>query len=215
MSLYTQRLGKVVAVARGARRPQSKMAGHLEPFGLVAVKLTSGRGGYHVANVESVRRFAPLWGDRDRLASAERCVELVDRLVKSASPDQALFDLLVAGLEALSLARTPARTTPLVEAAFRYHLVSQLGYTPELQRCAHCRRPLAAEENLFDFERGGVVCPRCPHTPTASPLPTDQLKLLRLLATTPVDFFATRTVPPTLGSAVSQILGQFADSIDQ
>lgn len=66
---------------------------------------------------------------------------------------------------------------------FELHLLDELGYRPALHTCAGCDTPLRPEENGYNPELGGCLCPSCSRYAQRR-LSLSALKVLRLLQTT-------------------------------
>jgi len=67
LTLYTARLGKLDAVAKGVRRARSRMAGHVEPLTQANVQLAKGKSLDVLTQVETIESFQALRDDLDRL----------------------------------------------------------------------------------------------------------------------------------------------------
>ncbi|MGZ3583285.1 MAG: DNA repair protein RecO [Ktedonobacterales bacterium] len=65
---------------------------------------------------------------------------------------------------------------------FELHLLDELGYRPALHNCAGCDTPLRPEENGYNAELGGALCPSCSRYAQRR-LTLAALKVLRLLQT--------------------------------
>jgi len=157
LTLFSPERGKLSAVAKGARRPRSKLAAGLQLFTHSDLQLAVGANLDIVTQVVIRHAFYPLRQDLTRLAYASYFVELTDRLTEERSPQRRLFALLrhtllhlENGLAPVSLAR-----------GFELRAMSLLGYEPELLSCVSCRRPIAPGPTGFSPALGGVICPRC------------------------------------------------------
>ncbi len=177
ITLYTSLRGKVRAVAKGIRRPTSRLAGHLELFTHCRLMLARGRNLDVITQVETLESFVGLREDLWRTGLAYYAAELVDCLTEDHAENQALFDLLVRSLGRLAMSPRPAEALH----HFQLQALGLLGYRPELQVCVHCRQPLQPVENAFSPASGGVLDPACRATdPSARPLSPNALKVLRL-----------------------------------
>ena len=63
LTLYARELGKVRAVAKGARKVTSRKAGHLQPFTHVTLQLARGRDLLIVTQAETVNAFLAIGAD--------------------------------------------------------------------------------------------------------------------------------------------------------
>ena len=70
LTLYTPDQGKVRAVARGVRRPKSKLSGHLELLNQASVSLSYGRNLDSINEAQSIRSFRGIRDDLSRISKA-------------------------------------------------------------------------------------------------------------------------------------------------
>lgn len=165
VSLYTRNLGRLTAVARGARRLRSRFGGALEPFtwGEALGFEREGRGLLRLDQFAVRCAFRAIREDLDRLGQGARILEAVLRLTPERDPAPAAFDFLLRALRALETG-PPAR----VQLAFSLGWLDHLGYRPRLDRCVGCGRRPGHHGVGFDAARGGLVCAGCraPGDPT-------------------------------------------------
>lgn len=178
ISLYTPNLGKVRAVAKGARRPQSKLAGHLQPLHHSLLLLTRGQNLDIITQAQTINSFLTSRSDLWLAGCAIYAVELVDRFTAEHIENHSLFDLLLNTLRWLDKGH-PADVTLRY---FEMQLLFCLGYRPQLHSCLVCQAPLKPAANFFSSSVGGVICPQCRTAEAlARPISANALKLLRLL----------------------------------
>lgn len=194
LTLFTLERGKVRAINRGARKPLSKLAGHLEPFALANIQLHEGRSFYTITAAETVDPYFSLRNDLSQTGRAYYFLELVDSLLGEDEPQTRLFNLL---RETLTW---QARSSfPLMTAAFRLKLLVITGYRPELSYCANCRLNLEPRDNSFSYRLGGILGPECrTEDSTATPVSPTAIKALRFLADQPFGSIVRLANEPTL-----------------
>jgi DNA repair protein RecO (recombination protein O) len=187
LTLFTPTYGKLRAVAKGVRRTTSRLAGHLEPFTRTQLLLATGRDLDIVTQAEAKERLDALRQDVWHATGAWYAAELVDRFLEDADPHPRLYTLFV---ETLRRLEEGARVGESAEAqswlALRYfelRLLDELGFRPNLHHCVSCDTPLKPEENAYNAEMGGALCPNCRRYAQRR-LPLNALKVLRLLQTT-------------------------------
>jgi DNA repair protein RecO (recombination protein O) len=183
VTLYTPLHGKLRAVAKGARRPASRLAGHLELFCLSTLQLARGRELEVVTQAETRDAFRPVRDDLARTTQAYCALELVDRLTPDRLENVGVFELLHELLVGLSGPRPSTLALPY----FLLQTLAALGYRPQLGQCVVCRATIAPGANYFSQSLGGALCPTCgPTEPTAQTIPLQVLKALRYLQRTPL-----------------------------
>jgi DNA repair protein RecO (recombination protein O) len=177
-TLYTPNLGKIRAVAKGVRRPRSKLGGHLEPLTQSSLLIAQGRNLDIITQSQTIDSFLPLKASLYHAGCAIYMAELVDQFAPEHVESYASYRLLHQSLEWLC----EARTCELVLRHFELHLLSLLGYQPELYECLHCRLPLKPGRNVFSALEGGVLCPDCGESlASLRPVSVDAVKAMRFL----------------------------------
>lgn len=170
--LWTREHGKLRAIAKGVRKPTSRIGGGIEPLAHVRVFLAEGRGELKIVRqVEQVRPYANVHAEYERLTAALAVVEAVDAMPADDVADEELFDLVLRTFATLDDISYPPT---LVPAAFNLRLLAHDGSLPMLEQCAHCGSdgPLVA----FDAAVGGTLCVNCR---SGRGLSGDALALLR------------------------------------
>lgn len=150
--------GRVGAIARGARRPRSKLGGRLEPLSVVQLELQVGRSDLHtVVGADALAVHHRILTDHEALTHAQRACGVVDRTSVPDEPAHAVHGLLRTMLAVLDA--HPAAASEALQLAFRLKLLYAHGVPPALGACVRCGRTdgLVA----FDAAYGGVVCGSC------------------------------------------------------
>lgn len=176
-TLLTRTHGKVGAIAKGVRRPESKLGPSLELYGHVDVLLAKGRGELDV--VAQVQRLpgTRIAGEVERMSHAALIAELAERVCEDRHPVDGVYELTVTALDELARETDPRRAS----AYFLMSALDLLGYAPQLHECVSCGEPLAARPAAFSAAAGGFVCSRC-EMPGMRQVPLAALKVLRLMA---------------------------------
>ena len=175
ITLLLEGRGKVRAVAKGVRRPGSRIGARLEPFSHVDLELHEGRSLDIVRQVESIDTNEPLRRD-DRLhAAASVMVELVDTVATEGQRDPALLLQLRAGLAAL--VADPDSAAVFVDA-FLLRAASVVGFPVLTAACARCREP--GPHPWLSVVGGGTLCDGCAGEGTRR-VDTEVIEAVRLL----------------------------------
>jgi DNA repair protein RecO (recombination protein O) len=181
ISLYTRDLGRLHAVARGARRLRSRFGASLELFtwGEAVGFEREGRALLRLDHFDIRRSFRAVREDLERLGQGARMLEAVTRLTGERDPQPSCFALLLRAVGALE-AHPPAR----VQLAFTLRLLDLAGHRPRLDRCAGCDRAVGTTGVVFDVGAGTVGCGAC-RLAGALPLAPKTLAVLRGLQAAP------------------------------
>lgn len=178
VTLFTPEFGKLRVVARGIRKPKSKLASLVETFTHSSLLLGRGHNMDVVAQGEVLNAFTPLKSNLERSGCAFYVAELVSRFTADHAETRVLFDLLANTLNSLC---TEVRMGFLLRH-FDMNLLQCVGYRPNLHRCVTCNARLKPESNYFSPSGGGVLCPACfGSEPVSRPISVNAIKALRLL----------------------------------
>lgn len=161
VTLLTELRGRISAIARGARRSRQRFGGALEPFALLEVSLSRGRGDLlrlHEATL--LEAHAGLGASLDRVGAAAFVLELVRELAPEDQPEPGLFRATGEALDRLATATETAVGALAIAAALR--VLELAGLAPSTDRCNACGTPRPSGRRvLFDPRRGGIVCTPC------------------------------------------------------
>jgi len=178
VTVFTPRRGRLRVIAKGVRRPTSRLGPHLEYFARCHLMLVKGRELDTVTGVEMLDPHLGLRSDLEAFGHASHIVELLLRMTEDRQENEPAYDLLVGSLRLLGEGVEPFAVTRHFELA----LLGLLGYRPELYRCLNCQTDLTAATNAFSERLGGLLCPLCRATDAAArPLSVNAQKYLRTL----------------------------------
>jgi len=178
LTLYTPDLGKIQAVAKGVRRPKSKLAGHLELLTHSLVSLARGLNLDTITGSQTINSFLTLKSDLQLTSYALYATELVNQFTADHIENRPLFRLFLETMEQLC----QAYNSELVLRYFELHLLNEVGYRPQLQQCVACHQSLEPVTNSFCSGAGGMLCPSCRQSQALTYLlSVNALKVLRLL----------------------------------
>lgn len=204
--LFSREAGKLRAVAKGVRKLHSRKAGHLEPFTHVKLMMAAGRDFWIVTQAETMEAYLPIREDLVRTAYAAYVIELIDRFTYEEGENRPLFQLLIDTLGRIS-------TLPDPFPAVRYYeirLLDLLGFRPELTNCVRCGSQIKAEDQFFDAELGGVLCPRCgANVATARGISMLALKYLRHFQRSTFREASRATLTPGVKREVESLLSYY------
>ncbi len=164
-NFYTLEEGKIQAVGRGARRPNAKLAGNLEPLTQTEVYVSKRKGMGNITGAIAVNNFLALKADFLAISRVFWALSYFDKLITQQEKDMRVFELLLEYLEAmekLSEEKKAEYKFDIVTLGFLFKLTESLGYRIQVGCCANCRRKMVAgNDNFFSAERGGALCGEC------------------------------------------------------
>lgn len=159
--MYTEKLGRVSALAKGARRSRRRFPGTLELFALLDVQLVDPPRAALMRLEGAVleRAFEGIVAHLGRYGIACLLVEILDRFTGERESNPDLFHFAAGVLDVVD-GEQPDRLLALLVLT---KTLARLGYRPQLASCARCGRAVrdAGDRAAFVPRDGGAVCGRC------------------------------------------------------
>ncbi len=207
LTLITPEFGKLKAIAKGIRRPTSRLGGSLEPFAELNIALARGRTFDVVTEVRVGHAWLRLRDSLESAATAWYLAEMADRSLEERHEARALYALLRRAYELLDAGMAPGR----VARWYEMHLADELGQRPEVDRCVECDRTLEATETFrWVPPLGGVICRRCPGPPSErTALSLDALKLLKAYQRLDIEAIAALRISALVEAEVEAAMRDF------
>lgn len=156
--ILTKERGKLSAFAKGARRPQSHLAGSTAPCSFGTFTLYEGRTSYTIHSAEISHYFAELRMDVEAAYYAFYFLEFADYYAKEGNDEREMLKLLFQTMRVLTKRIIPLS---LVKNIFELKAISINGEGPQVFQCVNCGckdRPC-----VFSVRAGGLVCNECDH----------------------------------------------------
>lgn len=184
VTLVTPVHGLVRGVAKSARKPNSKLGGHLDLLRHVNVSVRETKTLHGLSQASTVNGFRGLRDDLDRFSRAAYVSEMSERFSVEGGSNQPLFRLLLDVLGELEQTENPE----LVVHFFEMRLLQLNGFAPELTRCVETGIELQPGDHLYSADRGGIVDHDARPVGESALLPAslNTIKLLRFLGRTDV-----------------------------
>jgi DNA repair protein RecO (recombination protein O) len=159
LRLYTERSGKIGAIARGSKRTKGSFQGPFDLFALYdGVWIEKGEGRLDVVISADLREdWRRLREELHALYAASYVAEFIDELTPDGQAQPDLFALAVATLRRLS------QSAPVGRAVFQFEAraLRILGVFPRLLECGLCGGRVSQTEAYFSLRDGGSICIKC------------------------------------------------------
>lgn len=160
ITLFSAERGIVRAVAKGARKPGSKIAGRAELLNVNRLLVATGRSLEIISQAETIESFHHIRTDLTRLSFCLYYAELTHHFGLGLADESAsYFDFLCDSIRS----QNQGLIDPVLLCLdFEANLLQWLGYQPELSCCVACRDTLTDYRIAkFHFDLGGILCDRC------------------------------------------------------
>lgn len=154
---------QIRAVAKGARKPGSRLAARCELCCEVDVLLAHGRNLDIVSQADLIAAPLGAQPSYELLTAASAVAEVAETCTYEDAEDPFVYAITRAVLAHLAaaasdaLAQSPAHLDLLV-AAYIFKLLSHVGYRPDYSACVACGDP---SPGYFSAQAGGLLCASC------------------------------------------------------
>lgn len=161
LTILTKEHGLIRAVATGARKHRSPMAGRSGLFVVNDLQISVGRNMDRIKNAEVLQSFVGLGKTLAKLTAAQYLSELALMQALSAQPQEDLFLVLVEHLNRIQDAENKNVLAHLNHGT--YHLLAIAGFAPQVHSCCLTQSPVVANREQqkwksgFSIVGGGVV----------------------------------------------------------
>ncbi|MGZ4121746.1 MAG: DNA repair protein RecO [Tumebacillaceae bacterium] len=208
LTLLTPQLGKIAAMARGAKKPASEIGAISQPFTYGSYLLMIGdKGMGTVAQGESIDSFRSIREDLFKTAYASYLAELADRFTEERQPSQGLFLLLLTMYSYLAEGKDPE----VLARLFEVKMLDMGGIQPDLYHCAHCYKPLETSIR-FSIMHGGPLCGNCHGADERSVwIKPVALKILQTFQMIDVRRLGETRIGPDVKRQLGKVLRQYYD----
>ncbi|OGI17854.1 MAG: DNA repair protein RecO [Candidatus Melainabacteria bacterium RIFOXYA12_FULL_32_12] len=161
MVMYSRDHGIIRCVAKGIKKPTSKLGGRMETLNANKLFIAKGKKLDIVCQAELVDTFKEIRKDITKLTYAIYCAELINTFgLENDSNSAQIYDIFFETLKNISLS---SNTEDILWTVIRFklRLMKQLGYAVELNNCVRCNNQIQENSFYFSAESGGVVCNDC------------------------------------------------------
>jgi len=128
--LYAEKLGRVIAKAKGLKRIKSKLSAYLEPLNFINIRLV-GNGRLQVVDALPSERnnFQEIKTSAEKLAKFLTIANFINETAFEFQPDQQLWHTIV----------NIFKSNPKLEDAYKL-ILRDLGFDPQFAACEICQK---------------------------------------------------------------------------
>lgn len=206
LTIISKKLGKFTALARGAKKPRSRMAAVTQPFIYARFFVYVNSGLSTIQQGEMIHSFRAIREDIIKTAYTAFITELTDKLMDSGSPDIYLFDQLYQTM--CWIEKNEEADIPMM--MYELKLFSKGGFAITADKCTHC----GSREAPFSFSiaEGGLLCKRCVSIDRgAIVLPNSIAKLLHVFSSVGLERIGTISIKDENKELMRKILDAYYD----
>ena len=165
--MFSKTKGLMHALARGSKRPKSKLGARIQMFIANKLMLFEGKSLDTISEAQSLNTFSRIRSDLDKITYSMYIAELVNNFCsKNYNNDEnyeEIYDLLYKVYDLIAKAQTKQEAI-LYSIKFLIKFLSILGWGIDFDYCSTCQKELNQEENkstIFSYESGGFLCEGC------------------------------------------------------
>jgi DNA repair protein RecO (recombination protein O) len=158
--MFSEHLGKVTAIAKGAKKSKKRFVNKLELFSKISIQYKTSRTstllflvGAHLEDAHILLRYNP-----ENYIIATYLTELISKFTRERDQDTEIFELLEWGYSQLN-----NREKQLTAAAIVHlKLLTLVGYQPQIDCCTSCGQPLSTRLTyILQPGTGTLICSHC------------------------------------------------------
>lgn len=159
MLVFSEKLGKILVVAKSVRKIESKLAGHIEPYRLINLEVVRGEKFYRLTGaLDTLPNHLGAGLSLELFRHLELLGETIDLTLGEEEPQTKTFEIFAQGIE--KIVNHP-QDFLILTLEILLKLLSSIGLKPELNLCTKCARQLEDKVNAWSSLDGGVVCALC------------------------------------------------------
>lgn len=155
--IFTEKLGKISLIAKGARKGKSKLMSITLPFCFGEFVIYKGKSMYILNEGKIIESFQELLDDFDSLVYGSYFNELVDICCEDGQEDFLIFKDLITSFY---LMKNKVVDLEVLARAFELKILSHTGYGINLDECCMCGQKID-KSNYLSLQYYGMVCEKC------------------------------------------------------
>lgn len=192
LTLVAESGRQIRAVAKGARKPGSRLAARCDLCCEVDLLLAHGRSLDVVSQADLLSAPLGAQPSYELLSAASAVAEVARLCCFEDAEDSFVYPITCAVLSAM--ADADAAHLDLLVAAYVFKLLSHVGYRPDYSSCVSCGDPAPA---YFSAQAGGLLCASCAAgIPGAEAVDANLVRWLRSLISLRFAELATAPIDP-------------------
>ncbi len=204
VTMITPTMGKIGAIARGAKKTKSRMAAITQPFIHGTFLIQKGSSLSTLQQGDIISSYRKIREDIYLTAYASYIAELTDKLVDAKRYNPTLFLRLVHTLGAMEEGKDPE----ILLMIYEWKLYKIAGFAPVMDQCATCGK----KDQLvaFSVREGGMQCINCAtNHPYAIPINETIYKLLRMFTWLEMDRIGNISIKQENKLLLKQLMEQY------
>lgn len=155
--IYTEDLGKITVIAKGAKKSKSKLFSVTSPLCYSQYMLFKGKNLFNLQEGKIINSFKGLMNNLSKLTYASYICELIDIAIEEGEINRSLY---VEFVKTLYLLDTDAIDYELLIRSFELKVLKATGYAVNLEYCNMCRKKIRSSKYISMHTYSGI-CNEC------------------------------------------------------
>ena len=159
--MYSKDNGLIKGVAKGIKKPKSKLGARMDLLVANSLQLLKGRSMDTIIQAQTVNNFRKTREDYDKLMLSSYVSEVVMNFGEgSENASEEVYELLYKALN--RIAESSDKKDMLIAAIkFQLKILLIMGFCVELDSCLCCGERIVNDDMYFSTKMGGVICSDC------------------------------------------------------
>ena len=159
--MYSKDNGLIKGVAKGIKKPKSKLGARMDLLVANTLQLLKGRTMDTIIQAQTVNHFRKTREDIDKLTLSSYVSEVVMNFGEgSEASSKEIYELLYKALNKISSSDSK-KDMLIAVIKFQLKMLLIMGFCVELDSCLCCGERILDEDMYFSTHMGGVVCKDC------------------------------------------------------
>lgn len=159
--MYSKDKGLIRGVAKGVKKPKSKLGARMDLLVANTLMLHKGRNLDTICQAEVLNTFRKTRQDIDKIFYSMYVTEVVNNFGLEEDPGaEIIYNLLYKTLDAISSSDSKVEIL-LSVIKFQLKMMIESGFSIELESCLCCHKKVDDETMYLVPQLGGIVCSEC------------------------------------------------------
>ena len=162
--MYSEDKGLIKGVAKGVKKPKSKLGARMDYLIANTLMLAKGRNMDTICQAQSINTFKNSRQDIEKLMYSSYISEVVANFGVEGDPcSKEIYDLLYKALNKIAASETK-KDVLIATIKFQLKMMLISGFSLELDTCLCCGERILNDYMFLSHNMGGVICEECNST---------------------------------------------------
>lgn len=208
VTIYTKKIGKITAIARGAKKTKSRMAAVTQPFIHAQFLMYIKQGLSTIQQGEIIHSFRSIREDITKTAYAAYLAELTDKLVDDKYANPFLYNQFYQTINWIDENNFNHIAIPVM--MYELKIYQQSGFALNTDTCIMCDHNTPPYS--FSIKEGGLLCSKCINVdPEAVKLSQRAVRLLSIFKHTALERVGNISIQKENEHLLRQLLDAYYD----